>query len=238
MANLSRLHISIFTAGLLLSGVASASTSAPTGFVAHYQVSRDGQPLGTATLTLEPGQNGAYRYTSQVDGSAGVAALLAASVNEESQFRWNHGTPESLEYHYQMQSAFKTRHRQMSVDWNSGQVSVDEGKGVQHYAAKPGMVDHNLLLLAIGWNLQQGRSGTLSVPVAVRQTVETEHFTVSKDGPVTVPAGSFATTRVDRSDAGKALSAWYAPAKFPVPVKLSQQEGGDITMQLVDFKAE
>lgn len=238
MAISSRIQVLSFLAGLTLACSAVAASQPSQGFVAHYQVTRGGQPLGTATLSLQLGANGLYRYTSEVDGSAGMAALLAASINEESQFRWHHGGPESTEYHYRMQTAFKHRHRQMTVDWAQGQVSVDEGKGVQQYPARPGMVDHNLLLLAIGWNLQQGKSGALALPVAVRQTVETEHFQISKDGSVSVPAGRFQTLRVDRSDPGKALSAWYAPDKFPLPVKLSQQEGGDIAMQLVDFKRQ
>ena len=52
-----------------------------------------------------------------------------------------------------------------------------------------------------------------------------------------MPAGRFQAQRVDRTDADRGFSAWYVPARYPLPVKLSQHDGGDLTMQLVSFKA-
>jgi hypothetical protein len=41
--------------------------------------------------------------------------------------------------------------------------------------------------------------------------------------------------RIDRTDADRGFSAWYVPGRYPLPVKLSQHDGGDLTMELVDF---
>ena len=51
-----------------------------------------------------------------------------------------------------------------------------------------------------------------------------------------MPAGSFQTERVVRSGDEKTFSAWYAPQKYPVPVKLSQSDGGNLELQLVSYK--
>jgi hypothetical protein len=72
--------------------------------------------------------------------------------------------------------------------------------------------------------------------VAVKQAVENQQFKVSGKEKVTVPAGSFDAVRVDRTDADRGFNAWYVPAKFPVPVKLAQKDGGDLTMELVKFE--
>jgi len=52
-----------------------------------------------------------------------------------------------------------------------------------------------------------------------------------------VPAGSFKAQRVERTDKDQSFSAWYVPQKYPVPVKLTQSDGGNLTLQLVSYKA-
>ena len=52
---------------------------------------------------------------------------------------------------------------------------------------------------------------------------------------VRVPAGSFDAVRVNRTDQNRAFNAWYVPAKYPVPVKISQKDGGNLTLELVSY---
>jgi hypothetical protein len=66
--------------------------------------------------------------------------------------------------------------------------------------------------------------------------VENQQFKVAGSDDVQVPAGRFKAQRVERSDSDKAFNAWYVPQKYPVPVKLSQSEGGNLTLQLVSYK--
>ena len=96
------------------------------------------------------------------------------------------------------------------------------------------MVERNNTALAIGLALQDGQQ-QLALPVAVKQDVETQRFKVAGKEKVSVPAGSYQATRVDRTDADRGFSAWYVPDRYPLPVKLSQHEGGDLTMELVSF---
>lgn len=227
-----------FAAGLVLaisSTAAFAAAPAPTPFTATYQVSQGGQVIGEAVITLKPAGNGQWVYSNQTRGTAGIAAALGANSSEATKFRWNNDAPETISYDYNMDAGFKKKQRHVDVNWTSGQVTVDEGKGPMTYASAPGMVDRNTTPFAIGLALRAGKQ-TVSLPVAVKRNVETQEFKVAGKDTVKVPAGSFPTERVVRSGDENAFSAWYAPQKYPVPVKLTQSDGGNLELQLVSFK--
>ena len=226
------LHLAL--ALLLASTSGLALAAAPQAFTATYRVLRDGSPMGEATVSLQPLGNGRWEYSKHMRGTSGLAALLGARLDEVSQFRWKGDVPEALSYDYRLEASVKTRQRHVRVDWDKHRVSVDEGKGAITYAAVPGMVERNTTALAIGLALRGGQT-RIALPVAVKQEVETQRFEITGKEKVRVPAGRFDAVRVDRSDADRGFSAWYAPQRYPLPVKLSQKEGGDLTMELVRF---
>ncbi|HEV2620547.1 MAG TPA: DUF3108 domain-containing protein [Frateuria sp.] len=225
--------------GILAFGLALASNLAlaaqPHAFTATYAVSKDGAPLGRATVILKPAGNGQWEYSKHMQGTSGLAAMLGANLAETSRFRWDGDVPEAISYDYRMEASIKTKQRHLAVDWASHQVTVDEGKGVQTYAAVPGMVERNTTALAIGLALRNGQH-RIELPVAVRQEIEHQQFEVTGTEKVGVPAGSYDAVRVDRTDADRGFSAWYVPDRYPLPVKLSQKDGGDLTMELVSFQ--
>lgn len=222
--------------GLLL-GTPAAPAATPTAFTATYDVSQAGSPMGQATVSLRAAGNGEWIYSKDVKGTGGLAALLGASVTESSRFRWKGDVPEAISYDYQLQAAVKQKQRHLVVDWAKKQVTVDEGKGPQTYPSSPGMVERNTLALALGLALRDGKQ-QVALPVAVRQEVQVQNFKVTGKETVKVPAGSFDAERIDRTDADRGFSAWYAPDRFPLPVKLSQHDGGDMVMELVSYKAD
>jgi len=218
----------------LLFGSQAAFAATPTSFTAHYNVSQGGEPLGVATITLRAAGNGEWNYSEDVQGTAGLAAMLGASTKETSRFHWKGDVPEAVSYNYQRQMAGKNKQRQMLVNWAKQQVTVDEGKGPSTYAAVPGMVERNTTPLALGLALRDGQQ-QIALPVAVRQGVQTQNFKVTGKETVKVPAGSFNAVQVDRTDAERGFSAWYAPDRYLLPVKLSQHDGGDMVMELVSY---
>lgn len=222
--------------GLLLAMQAAAAAT-PTAFTATYNVSQGGEPMGVATVTLRPAGNGEWTYNKDVKSTGGLAAMLGASMTESSRFRWKGDVPEAIGYDYQLQTGIKNKQRHLTVDWTKNQVTVDEGKGAQTYPASPGMVERNTTALALGLALRDG-SQQVTLPVAVRQQVQTQSFKVTGKEAVKVPAGSFTAERIDRTDAERGFSAWYVPARYPLPVKLSQHDGGDLTMELVSYKTD
>ena len=222
--------------GLLL-GTTAAPATTPSAFTATYDVSQAGAPMGQATVSLRAAGNGEWIYSKDVKGTGGLAALLGASVTESSRFRWKGDVPEAISYDYQLQAAVKQKQRHLVVDWAKKQVAVDEGKGPQTYPSSPGMVERNTLALALGLALRDGKQ-QIALPVAVRQAVQVQNFKVTGKETVKVPAGSFDAERIDRTDADRGFSAWYAPDRYPLPVKLSQHDGGDMVMELVSYKAD
>lgn len=227
-----------FTAGLVLAfstSAALASTPAPAPFTATYQVSQGGQVIGEAVVTLKAAANGEWEYSNQTHGTSGLAAALGANSSETTRFRWKDNAPETISYDYRMDAAIKSKQRHTEVNWTTGQVSVDDGKGPMTYTSAPGMVDRNTAPYAIGLALRAGKQ-SFALPVAVKRNVETQQFKVNGADSVKVPAGSFQAQRVVRTDSDSAFNAWYAPQKFPVPVKLAQSDGGNLELQLVSFK--
>jgi hypothetical protein len=222
--------------GLLLAAQAVFAAT-PSAFTATYNVLQGGQPMGQATVTLRSAGHGEWIYSKDMKGTGGLAAILGASVKETSHFRWKGDVPEAISYDYQMVAMGKNKQRHLTADWSTNRVTVDEGKGPHTYPATPGMVERNTTALALGVALRDGKQ-QISLPVAVRQAVETQQFKVTGKETVKVAAGSFDAERIDRSDTAREFSAWYAPGRYPVPVKLSQRDGGDLTMELVSYKAD
>ena len=227
-----------FAAGLALalatsSAFAAPSASAPRPFTATYRVLSGDQLQGEATIKLSASGNGEFTYSNQSKGTAGMAAALNASSSETTRFRWVDGAPETLRYD-SVQTALKTKQRHLVVDPATHEVSVDEGKGSKSYPGVPGMVDRNTLPLALGLALLAGKQD-VTLPVGVRQNVEQQQYRVTGSETVQVPAGSFKAERIERSNADKPFSGWYVPQKFPMPVKLSQADGGNLTLELVKF---
>jgi len=219
---------------VLATGTVGAAT-APKPFTATYQVQQDGQTIGKATITLTSSGKDEYTYRNRTRGTGGLAALIGANSDETTHFRWHDDAPETVTYDYAMDSSFKRKHRHLQVDWASGQVTVDEGKGPIHYASVPGMVDRNTLPLALGLALRDGNKQVV-LPVGVKQRIEKQQYAVQATERLSVPAGEFAAKRVTRTDTGKPFDAWYVPAKFPVPVKLAQADGGNLTLLLESYR--
>jgi len=223
-------------AGLVLAVSTSAVFAAqPATFTATYQVSRQGESMGEATITLKSLGNGEYEYSNQIHGTSGLAAMLGANSSDITRFRWNNNAPETENYTSKV-VALKTKQRTMQVDWNNKQVSVNDNKGGTNYAAVPGLVDRNTLLLAIGLALRSGNPN-VTLPVGVRQQVEQQQYKVQGTESVQVPAGSFQAQRVTRTDSDKHFEAWYVPKQYPLPVKVAQNEGGDLMLQLVHYSS-
>lgn len=222
--------------GLLFAAV-GAVAAPPHPFTATYDVSQADQPLGVAHVSLHAAEHGTWLYRKDVEGTGGLAALLGANVSESSRLRWKGDVPEAISYDYSLQAAIKNKQRHLRVDWAKKQVSVDEGNGANTYPAAPGMVERNTLALAIGMALRDG-SKNLALPVAVKQQVETQNFKVTGKETIKVPAGSFDAERVERTDADRGFSAWYVPDRYPLPVKLSQHDGGNVEMELLSYRAD
>jgi hypothetical protein len=221
---------SILAAALLaLWGAAIAAAPLPA-FTAHYRLLRDGSQIGTATVTLAKAGGDTWTYTTQSRGTSGLASLLGARIDESSTFSWAGGLPQGISYDYSMKTAIKQNHRDVRFDWAHRVITVDD-KGSFRYPAQPGALERHTVPLALAAGLASGKQ-SFTLPVAVRNRIEMQHYIARGKQSVSVPAGSFEATPVVRTDGGDAFTALFAPGKLPVPVKIEQRGKDDLTLEL------
>lgn len=217
-------------------GVAVAATPPLPAFTAHYRLLQNGNPIGTATLTLSQGHDGIWTFTTASQGTSGLASLLGASVREVSTFRWVGGLPQGISYDYAMKTAIKQQQRHVNFDWSAHTITVDD-HGSHRFPTQPGAVERHTVTLALAAGLAAGKQD-FTLPVAVRDRIETQHYAARGNQAVTVPAGKFDATRVVRTDGGDTFEAWFAPAKLPIPVKIDQPGKQHFTLELESWSKQ
>jgi len=220
---------------LLAANAAVAAEPPVPAFTAHYRVLQNGSPIGKATLTLAPGAGGAWTFTTQSQGTAGLASLLDAGTREVSVFHWVKDLPQCDRYDYTLSTALKQRHRTVRCDWARRVITVDD-KGTHTFAAEPGALERHTVPLALAAGLASGQR-SFTLPVAVRERIEMQHYAAHGEQAVTVPAGTFDATRISRGDGGEGFVAWFAPAKLPVPVKIDQSGKQGFSLELESWSA-
>ncbi|MBS0431715.1 MAG: DUF3108 domain-containing protein [Proteobacteria bacterium] len=218
-----------------LSWFTGAALAAPLpAFSARYQLLKDGSPIGEATMTLSPASGDTWTFTTRSQGTEGLAALMSANIQETSTFRWKSDLPEGLSYDYSMDSAIKQKQRHVRFDWSNNTISVDD-KGQHQFAAQPGAIERHTVVLALASGLRDGKRG-FDLPVAVRDHIEMQHYAAQGRQRIQVPAGEFDAVHVARTG-GNGFEAWFAPDKFPVPVQVEQNDGGELMMKLEGYEA-
>ena len=224
-------------AAVALAVFCTAAVAAPPvpAFTAHYRVLQNGSPIGEATLTLAPGTHGTWTFTTASKGTAGIASLLSASTTEVSTFKWVGDAPQGISYDYTMNSALKQKHRSVRFDWTSHSIDVDDN-GSFHFAAQPGAVERHTVPLALAAGLASGKT-SFTLPVAVRDRIEAQHYAAQGKQNVSVPAGRFDATRISRTDGGDAFEAWFAPVRVPAPVKIDQRGKNAFSLELESWAA-
>ncbi|HET6914041.1 MAG TPA: DUF3108 domain-containing protein [Rhodanobacteraceae bacterium] len=223
-----------FIAASVLLFAASAFAAPLPAFTAHYQLLKDGSPIGEATMTLSSSGDNTWTFVTDSKGTSGLAAMLGANARETSTFRWKGDLPEGLSYDYSMDAAFKHKQRNVKFDWSGGTIVVND-KGEHRFAAQPGTIERHTVVLAIAAGLKDGKRD-FALPVAVRDRIQSQQFAVKGSGAISVPAGNYPdAVHVVRTDSS-GFDGWFVPGKLPVPVEVSQHDNGDFTMKLESYK--
>ena len=226
-------------AGLLLfGGIAHAATLQP--YTASYEVTRNGDTLGQATVTLKPSAGG-WDYESVTHGTNGLAALAAANIDEHSEIAANAGVLEMRSYHYRLTTLLKSSERDITVDRATNRIVIRDKKHERGFPMQPGVIDQQSVTIAISQDLANGKRGTLTYNVAGKDHVGLQRYQVGKEQTVKVPAGSLRTVTVSRlrdSSGGRVTASWYGLDNGFVPVQIVQTEpNGEIfEMKLLSLK--
>jgi hypothetical protein len=222
----------------LLGGLAHAASLQP--YAATYAVSRNGDTIGNATVTLKPTPGG-WDYESVTHGTNGIAALAAADIDEHSQVAVNAGVLETRNYHYRLSTFLKSSERNIAVDPATNSIVISDKKHQQSFPMQPGILDQQSVTLAIAQDLANGKHGTLTYNVAGRDHVSVERYEVGKEQAITVPAGSQRTitvTRLRDKTGGRVTASWFGLDNGFVPVRIVQTEpsGEVIEMKLLSLR--
>lgn len=198
---------------------------------ATYVVSRDGKAIGTAMYSLAANADGSWTLHSQTRGTSGMAKLLGLDVREDSTFTLRNGKLQGLRYDYRQDAAIKHKLRSVDFDTSTMQVHVrDNGKDFR-YPLVDGAIDRSAVAVALGLALGAGET-SVTLPVAVRDRIETQQFSAHGKAPIDVPAGKFDATQIDRTDTpGKVMKSWYAEGLLPVRVEQPQHDGKTIVLE-------
>lgn len=225
-------HTLIICAGLALLASDPLEAGLPPAFTAHYQVLKNGDRVGKAVIRLRR-DGGHWMLVTHTSAEHGLASLLGLDIDETSRFRLAGGHPEMIGYRYKLDAGIRQRQRTVEVDWQSRRVTVETGSHSYAYAAAPGMVERHLLPLVLGDYLAEG-AVDVSLPVAVKDRVESQHFRSAGSETVAAPIGTLEALRVTRTDDGKAFTAWFVPDRYAMPVKLKH---GDYTLLLAAYSS-
>ncbi|HSX60464.1 MAG TPA: DUF3108 domain-containing protein [Tahibacter sp.] len=200
-------------------------------FVATYDVKRGGKMIGEATMTLSQTDASHWTLVTETRGTAGMAKLLGLDVREESRFAVLEGSGlQSVDYRYRQDATLKSKQRRIEFDWPANEARVTDKDELFRYALQPQTIDRHVVVLALG---RAQRSTAPEFAVASKEAIERQRFERRESKTITLPAGQFAATRLERTDKPGKGSSWYAPQLLaPLQVEQVQKDGNNIVMEL------
>src|SRR5687767_11967856 len=159
-------------ATLLLLLAPAIAIAMPAPYTARYEVRRNGERLGEATVMLKPVAGGRAEFSSSIVGSEGLAALTSATIDERSLLRWSNGAPETVSWDFRQKIAWKLREKSLVVDARGGRIdSRDKDKRFSP-PYKAGVLDRNAVTVALMQDLAAGRTGELRYLVPDRNELQ------------------------------------------------------------------
>lgn len=224
----------VCTAALLLAPLL-ASAALPPPYTATYQVRRNGEPLGTATVVFRSLPNGRFELTSNTVGSEGLAALAGVSVDERSIIRVANGEPETVAYSYRQKLAWKTRSRGLQVDAAAARITLTDKDREYSPPYRAGVLDRNAITVALMSDLAAGKTGRLEYLVPSRDELETQVYQASPAERISTALGTQKVVRVERireSSGGRTTTLWLGQDQNFVPLRMLQTEPDGETIEM------
>ena len=201
-------------------------------FEAHYIAYMWGDPLGHATMKLEPLSHNQYSlwYQSKVS-----KFFLSDRRTEHSIFFLEEGEIKAKEYHYKRTGTGSDKKLDVSFDASTQLISVLKNKDSFDLPWQ-GEIDNQLYRLSIAEFLANGDTSFELNFINYRGQKKTYRFVVETNEDLELPYGSLATIKVkiQRENSKRETFAWYAPSLNYQLVRLQQfkegKEQGDIKL--------
>ena len=213
----------------------------PAPYTAHYEVRRNGSPMGEAVVVLKAAAGGRSEFTSSTSGSRGLAALVGANIEERSVLRWQDGVPETVSWNFSQKVAMNSRERSLSVDAAGKRLDLRDRDRRFSPPYQPGVIDRHAVTVAIMRDLAACRSGELRYLVPDKEQLAPWVFRVGASERLDTPMGPQRVLRVDRireTGNGRSTTMWLAQDRNFVPVRVVQKEpdGETIEMRITSLR--
>jgi len=213
------------------------------GYVAEYELLRNGKVEGRASITLAALDDGRWELRNATRGTKGLPGLIGFRIDERSLVRWHGDVPATLGYRYLQKTAFKNSERSLQVDAAGGHIVSRDGKKEYLLDYRENIMDRQGVSLALARDIAQGTSGLREYVVADRDAIDTQHYRIGEHEHLLTAAGEFDTVRVERIRAStnpRKTSTWYATIAQPFMVRLLQTEpdGDRIEMRLIAYRPQ
>ena len=172
----------------LTSAHAAQTPDAPRGYVAGYDLLRNGKVEGRAEVTLAAQDDGRWEMRNATRGTRGLPALVGFRIDERSLLRWRNGVPTTLGYEYRQRTAFKKRERALKVDPDNGRIVSRDGKREYVLEYRDDVLDRQSVSLALAHDIAHGANpgtfdhdGNPGTP-RINQTADADDVAGEDDG--------------------------------------------------------
>lgn len=212
-----------------------ALAGAPKPYSADYEVRRNGEVLGKATITFSARGGGQYEFASSTRGTGGMAALAGVSIDEKSTLRWVGERPETIDYSLRQKVAWKTRERNVHVDAGAGRVLSSEKGNTTPMPYQAGVLDRNAISVALMQDLIAQKKGDLVYPVVDRTGIGSQRYRQGAVETLATALGRQRVIRVERireSSEGRTTTLWFGVDKAYVPLQILQREADGETIEM------
>lgn len=204
--------------------LAAAAPVAP--FEARYELRRNGDVLGESRLRLTNSGEG-WRFENRTVGTHGLARVLGLRIEESSRFVWNaSGQPETRHYRYVQSTSVNRREREVRVDPATALIRLRDRENTAEVPFVAGVVDRQLLTLALMQAVAQGRRGDQLLQVAGRRRVDAQTWRIGSPGAVPGLSGvrAIPVERIRESPEGRSTRLWLDSRPPHLPLRIEQHE--------------
>ena len=229
MTNRTSPHKLLFAAllSLLLSFTLQAQDHQPVGYVATYQILRDGKP--TAKQTTELRALGGHRYSlkDRTKGTHGLASMTGFERTESTEFKLQGLMLMAIEHRMKQAVAFSKRVFQFKAAEGSNRIQGKHKKEAFELETDQLPVSAHMMPWWLGYQWCLGTQPK-SVTVLKSKQLRTYQFKATHEADNTV--------RLDRvypADADKSTSTWLDTQRHCLPIKTRHQEGDDPVIETV-----
>jgi hypothetical protein len=225
--------------------VAPAAASAPapaamTPFIAQYQVFKDGDELGDATMQLVRNDARRWRVDLGMHGTKGLIGLAGINAEQSTVFDVAGGVYRPLAQSTMRKNVFSRKQTVGVYDWRAGQArwtgDVKETRRAP-IALQAGDQSGLLINLAVIRDAAPGKA--LHYRFVDDGRVREHHYNVSTQlDEVKVGGLNYSAMRVTRVGSGNEETVIWVVQGVPTPVRMLQRENGQDTydLRLVEYK--